>query len=129
MNVKPWQIIVIVLGLLIGVGSVVYMLATTDGPRVKTIMYLVDVETGELYRADLEKLAVALPGQHPISHRTCLVRIIKDDSGKWVVGKRDRGLFAQLDKDVQNKAVDPETGELLMPAKTPVEYAPVKKAP
>jgi len=129
MKVKPWQIAVIVLGLAIGLGSVIYSAASTDASPVKSIEYLVDVETGDLYRADLRMRAVLLPARHPETHRICLVRIRQDDGGKWSVSKRDRSLLSMLDKDVVNKAVDQETGDLLMPAKAPVEYLPVKKSP
>jgi hypothetical protein len=124
MSVKPWQIAVIVLGLLAAIGLIVYTLSTSEGPHVNSVLYLVDVESGDLYQADLEKHAVPLPAPHPVSHKVSLVRINKNADGKWAVSKRDKNLLGQLGKDVQNKAVDPDSGDLVTPIKTFADYSP-----
>lgn len=123
MKVKPWQFVVIALGLLVGAGSLGYLVFFTDGaPQVKQLMHCVDVETGEIYRINTEKNRLVLPARHPQTGRVCLLRIKKDDQGKWFVDGRDLGTIKLLDEGVENKAVDAQTGDLLLPVKEPVEY-------
>ncbi len=124
MKIKLWQIVVIVIGLLAGGVSLAITAMKSDDMKVNSILFLVDVESGDLYRVNLEKLAVTLPAFHPKTKRLTLVRINKNDKGAWVVGGRDLSLLAQLDKAAEIKAINPETGELIGAAKSPVEYVP-----
>ena len=127
MKVKGWQMIVIVLGLLVGGGGILWASMGTQGVQINHVIHCVDVETGQVYRIDTETYRMILPATHPTTGRICLVRCAKNTEGKWVVSGRDLGTIAQLDKDVNNAAVDRETGELTGIAKEPIAYVRKKK--
>ena len=123
MKVKGWQLAVITLGLLVGIGSLVYSMLRSDTVEIKHVIHVVDVETGELYRINTEKYPTMLPARHPTNGKFCLIRVRKDDkSGQWTVGGRDLGLLKRLAKDIKNTAVDDQSGDLLITPKEPVEY-------
>jgi hypothetical protein len=122
MKPKTWHIIVIAVGLLVGLGSVGYFLATRQTDVVTHVIYCIDVETGEMYKIDTQKFPVVLPARHPSTGRVCLVRVSKDEHGAWYVKPRDRQTLSMLDADVKNTAIDAESGELHAAAKEPIEY-------
>ena len=122
MKVKGWQLIVIALGLLIGVGSIVYLATSSSGAQISYLTHYIDVETGDVYRLDTRKHAIGVPGIHPKSGRICLVRLSKADSGGWTVSPRDRSTIAMLGKDVKNIAIDPATGDFLITPKPEIDY-------
>ncbi len=127
MKAKGWQIIVIVLGLLVGGGGILWASMGSGGPNISQETFCVDVETGQLYRIDTSKVRAMVPAAHPVTGRICLVRCFKDADGKWFVTQRDRASIKGLDKDVKNSAVDPETGDLLGTIKDPIAYVVQKK--
>lgn len=124
MKPKLWHIIVIAVGLLVGLGSVVYYITTADADVVTHVIYCVDVETGDLYRIDTEKTPVIVPAKHPTTGRICLVRLTKDEKGGWFVKPRDRVLLQALDPGVTNNVIDPETGDVKVQLKEPIAYSP-----
>jgi hypothetical protein len=126
MQVKPWQMIVIVLGLLIGGGGILWASLGNESVDVSHVIHCVDVETGQIYRIDTSKSPVVLPARHPTTGRICLVRCSKDEHGSWIVGPRDRSTLAMLDKDVKNVAINSETGELQGTIKAPIDYVKAK---
>jgi len=122
MKVKPWQMAVIVLGVLVGVGSLVWSLASADTVQINYDQHYVDVETGDIYVANTKKVFVGLPGRHPSTGRYTLLRLDKNASGDWYVNARDRAVATSLEKDIQIKAVDMKSGELTDPKRKPVGY-------
>lgn len=126
MKVKPWQIAVIVIGLLVGLGSAVYQLVAASGPELPDSMLLIDVETGQVYRASTHGNGIMLPARRPDSQTIALLRLRKEDNGEFVVAPRDLGLLDYLSKDVQVKAIDAETGRVLNASKDIKPYAEPK---
>lgn len=124
MKPKLWQIVVIVAGLLVGTGSVVYALVSGNRSPVKNVIHCVDVETGTVYRINMSSTRVILPARHPETGRICLVRVGQDENGKWHVKDRDLGMLSMLDPDVKNTAVDAESGAIKAEVKNPVPYVP-----
>lgn len=122
MKVKPWQMIVIALGLLIGGGSAAYTLLSGDSVDLTHQYYLIDVENGDLFRVDSKKYRLMLPARHPATGRISLVAVSRGDDGKWLVSPRDRETLKSLDQGVQNNAIDPDSGELTLTPKSPVDY-------
>jgi hypothetical protein len=117
MKVKPWQIAVIVIGLLVGLGSVVYQLLAPSGPDLPDSMLLIDVETGQLYRADISGKGVMLPARRPETGKIALLRVRSEDGGKYYVADRDLGLLQYLDQGIEVKAIDVESGDVLVSSK------------
>lgn len=122
MNLKPWQIGVIVLAFVVCGASLAYMSATSGEVKLNREFYMVDVESGDLYHVDMDRYTPMLPARHPQTGKIQLVRIHRGDGGKWVVNGRDLGSLDALDQGVKVQAINPDTGELLSPAKSPVEY-------
>ena len=122
MKVKPWQMAVIVIGLLVGVGSMIWQMVNSDGVDLKHQYTLIDVESGDLFDVDSTKVRLMLPAKHPETGRVALVRVAKDDKGRWYVIPRDMELLTQLDEGVNVKAIDAETGDVLNQAASPKTY-------
>lgn len=124
MKIKSWQIGVIVVGLLVGVGSIAYTLTTGGGATIADHYFLVDVETGDLYKVNTKKYALYMPALRPGSDRRTLVPVQQQD-GVWHVGSNWLNP-ADMPEDVEFKAVDRNTGEVSSGAKAPVWYTPPK---
>lgn len=122
MKLKGWQLAVIIIGLLVGGASVVWSLTQANPVSINMVLYCVDAETGDLYMIDAEKYPTILPARHPKTNKIALVRVTKDENGKWHVAGRDMQTLNQLDQDVPNNAIDPQTGELKLPVKEPITY-------
>lgn len=121
-KVKPWQLGVIALGLLVGVGSMVWTLSSRSDVELNPNLYLVDVETGQVYVADVSRYGMALPARHPSSKRTSLVRVTKQPDGSFEVSERDLQTLGALDEGVKVTAIDTETGKLKSPPSKPMAY-------
>lgn len=117
MRIKPWQIAVIVIGLLVGLGSAVYQIVAASGPDLPDSMLLIDVETGQVYRASTHGNGIMLPARRPDTGKIALIRLRTGENGEYEVAPRDLGLLDYLDKDVQVKAIDAESGKVLHASK------------
>lgn len=122
MKAKPWQIALIVIGLAVGLGSVVWFAVSGDDVRLERRYFLVDVESGEIFEVDSSKYRLALPAMHPETKRRTLVGVTQDEDGSWYVAPRDLGLIRDLDKSVEVKAIDKSSGDLVNPAAKPRRY-------
>ena len=122
MKAKPWQIALIVIGLAVGIGSAAWFAFSGDEVQLDRRYFLIDVETGDIYEVDSTKYRLVLPARHPESGRICLIGVHKEETGEWYVPPRDLDSIKQLDKDVQVKAVDKKSGDLINPAGTPKRY-------
>lgn len=113
MNVKPWQMIVIVLGLLIGGGLIIYTFATGSSDGLTYSMTLIDAETGDTYTiADYRDTPVILPAARPgTTDKYALIQIEKDDKGKWQVGDGAKRMFGAINVPIQ--AFDRDSGALV----------------
>jgi hypothetical protein len=121
---KLWQICVLALG--IGaVGLLAYQIAALDdGLDLEHRSILVDVVGGEVFDVDTSRRGLGLPAAHPTNGSHTLVRIEKQDDGKWYVLMRDRPLVSDI-KDI--KAVSTDTWEVLVPV--PDSGIPAYKRP
>jgi hypothetical protein len=109
-DVKPWHIAVIALGLLVGLGSVVYQCRKQAIPFADHIM-LVDVTTGELIKAPLPKnKSVFFPAKNPESKQPTLYPAV-EENGAWKVEGRYLPYVADL-KDPASTAINPKSGAI-----------------
>lgn len=122
MKVKGWQTAVIVLGLLVGGVSIAYTLAGPGEPSLAHRYFLIDVESGEIFEVDSKRYLLTIPAVNPATQRISMVRVLKDEEGKWRVFERDRPLLDELDKGVKVQAVDAQTGEVVGAPKNPVPF-------
>lgn len=124
MQAKPWQIALIVIGLLVGIGSAAWFVLGGDGVTLEHRYYLIDVDSGEIFEVNSKKYKLMLPARHPDTNKIALVGVSQGEDGVWFVPERQLGMLKQLDKDVQVKAVDPDSGELIGTPAKPRRYAP-----
>lgn len=123
MNAKPWQIVVIVVGLLIGVAGIVYVARPADKVKIADTVHVVDVTTGEVFKADISGRRT-VPTVNPETGKESLVRCYFDKAdGKWKVGSRDMAIVRYLQsQNVAVEAVDLRTGEILADVKDVTPY-------
>lgn len=121
MKVKGWQLAVIVLGFIVSGVSIALML-NTDEPILPHQYHAIDVETGEIFRIDSKRYALTAPAPHPVTGRLSLITISKDEHGHWLAHERNLALLDGLQPGIKNVVLNPESGELLVEVKEPVEY-------
>lgn len=108
---KPWQIAVVALGLIGGVGGVVYSFRSNPGLNLADSVPMVDVMTGELYDFEVPKKgSLVFPEINPTTGKETLFPIIKDDAGNWKLAERYAGGLKLLKAKPEELAVDSATG-------------------
>jgi len=85
-TVKPWQIVLFIAA----IGAVAFAAWNVlGGERVEMDdrAFMVDITTGELWVADLNNRGISIPARHPESDKYVLLRVKKDESGNWRLGR------------------------------------------
>ncbi|KAA0214543.1 MAG: hypothetical protein DYG94_10440 [Leptolyngbya sp. PLA3] len=84
MDAKPWQIGVITVGLLGGLGLVGWQLFGGDHVGTLDEVMLMDVSTGDRYVADVSgRKSVFIPEKNPETGEYTLLPIHRGEDGKW----------------------------------------------
>lgn len=120
MDAKPWQIGVIVVGLLGGCGLLAWNLF--GGSKIETIdsLTLVDVMDGSTFVVDLGgRRAVTVPARNPDTGEYTLVPVIKEGES-WVVPEYYRPVLKQFEKT--EFIADTSTGVMKPAASSPKQY-------
>jgi hypothetical protein len=110
-NAKPWQIAVIVIGLLAGAGMIVVSAFTGDAPRLAKSLTVVDVETGDLFEIDVGKGMISFPIKNPNNSKLSLMPVYKGDGGNWFVASRYLNDISSL-AGVKPEAIDAASGKV-----------------
>lgn len=121
MKIKPWQLIVIVIGLLAAVSVTVWNLTSGDEIEVPDNYFVVDVESGQIYRVNRNRVTLDLPAVNPETGKVSIVGLDKNDTG-YYVNERDLSMLKMLGAGVKNNAVDEKTGALKNPNDSIVDY-------
>lgn len=121
MKIKPWQIIVIVVGLVAAIGVTVWNLTNSDELDIPNSYFVIDVESGQIYRVNRNRVMLSLPAPNPESGKLSLIGLAKDDKGYYVT-ERDLATLRMLDSGVKNNAVDEKTGELKNQSQSFIDY-------
>lgn len=122
MKAKPWQIVIIALACIAVGASAAYMF-TRSGPNIPSTIMLVDVSTGQLYQVNIKRHRVGLPAQDPEQKQYRLFPVRKTEAGGWQITENGLGLIRTM-TDIDKKAVDPRTGEVLSASADIREYVP-----
>lgn len=104
-NVKPWQIILIIVA--IGaLGFSVWKFALNTGPDMPDSVTLVDVKTGDLFslRIGGKGRAAYYPEKHPDTGERTLLPVIENEDGTWRIS--GHSLPALQDVDGATPAVE-----------------------
>lgn len=117
---KPWQIVVIVVGLLAAAGSIVFQFVfAKDKVTLADTITLVDVTSGDLFKAPLPKnKAIGFPAKNPNTKESTLLPVVPRE-GKWYL---DHQVLPGLEKNmkIEMKAVlDFKSGEVRTNGNTP----------
>lgn len=110
MNAKPWQIAVIVIGLL--GGSVLFAWNMFGGERIHTKdeVLLMDVISGDRFIADVSgRRGVLIPARNPDTRRFTLLPLVRDDNGQWRVDRLDQ-LSPEIKPEDMKAVEDPVAG-------------------
>jgi len=111
MQAKPWQIAVVVIGLLVGIGGIVLAMGKDSGPDLADKMILVDVTTGNTYKISYKNRSVVLPVRSPETDERTLFPIeYNEEKGGWFMNRRYMGDMDGIEK-ISDK-VDAESGRV-----------------
>jgi hypothetical protein len=110
-NAKPWQIILIVVGLLTAGISVWWfgLRSNSDIDLLANSIVMVDAETGQLYQFSLKgNRGVMVPERNPDTQKIALIPVDPGESGQWSVTERNRTTLQFL--EVPNNVIDRRSG-------------------
>ncbi|HYF15011.1 MAG TPA: hypothetical protein VD971_08075 [Phycisphaerales bacterium] len=115
---RPWQVAVVVVGLLVLIGSVVYQCTASNDVSLADSVIMVDVSTGELIESRYPKnRPVSFPAEHPETKSKTLMPAVQDpETGRWMV----EGRYVSYLKNLGSLGglEDPESG-LVKAGKSP----------
>ena len=110
---KPWQIGLIVIGLLAGVVGLVFALGSGGRVEMADSVTVVDVTNGDLYRINTNNRSIIMPMKHGETGERVLLFVNKDDeTGRWIIPPRYRTALQHLE---YGNVIDPESGVIDIP--------------
>lgn len=107
---KPWQIALIAVGLLAGVGGIVWAISSMGPLETATSVILADLSTGELFEANTAGRTVVIPMKNPITGERLLFPVAKTEDGQWKVSDRYFSSFLQRVDEKTSSATDRSSG-------------------
>ena len=113
-NIKPWQIVVMVLAVLALVGSLVYSCSGDNDTTVTQadVVRMVDIETGQLIQASYPaKAPVMFPATNPETGKVALYPV-REIEGKWRLDMRYMSRIRSHQGLKDGLIVDGKTGEV-----------------
>jgi len=115
-GIKPWQLAIIIIGLVGGIGLVVWNVMGKDQIRRPDSILLMDVVTGDRFVADVSgRKSVFIPEKNPETGKYTLVIIHKEDDGSWSA----RGVETVQDIPLEDfKAISGEKHTIAHPSDT-----------
>lgn len=98
-NVKPWQIILIVVAIAF-LGFSVWKFGFSHGPDLPDSVILVDVKTGDLFRLDISgRKAGYYPELNPDTGERALIPAYKADDGTWMISRHSLPVLQDVTGD------------------------------
>lgn len=95
-GLKPWQIVLLVVAVLVLAGSL-WLTFSGSGPDFGSRVYMVDVVSGELFVADTEKQrGMVLPAKHPETGERTLLPVEIGEDEKARISSRYRSSVEQI---------------------------------
>ncbi|MEO1534690.1 MAG: hypothetical protein AAFS11_03900 [Planctomycetota bacterium] len=108
---KPWQIALIVIGLLAGIIGVVFAMRGMGPVETAADVTLVDVYTGELFEANTSGRSVMIPMLNPDTGEASLFPVAKDEeTGEWHIAGRYLSAFRMRTEGKETPPVDKSSG-------------------
>lgn len=124
-SLKPWQLVLVIVAFaVLGVS----LWISLSGEKVKSAssFYMVDVMTGEVYKADISgRRSVMVPAKSPETRVRSIVPIVKTEDNTWIVEDKFRGLAEQIIADEQGslaESINPQTWVVIEGIGNAVKY-------
>jgi hypothetical protein len=113
-GIKPWQLAIVIVGLIGGIGLVVWNVMGKGEIRRPDSILLMDVITGDRFIADVSgRKSVFIPEKNPETGKYTLVIIHKADDGTWTA----RGVETVTDIPIEEfKAISGEKPVIAHPS-------------
>lgn len=102
---KTWQIAVLAAGAIALAVSIFLYFTREDAIDLPKRVYLADVTTGDVFEVSTKERPAITPEVNPSTGKATLVRVRKDDQGKWKVNRTD---MQALEEGVDRSAVKGE---------------------
>ncbi len=102
---KTWQIAVLAAGAIALAISLFMYFTREDRLDLPQRVYLADVSTGEVYEVSTKDRPAIVPEVNPNTGKLTLVRVRKDEQGKWRVNRTD---MSALEEGTDRSAVNGE---------------------
>ncbi len=100
---KAWQIVVLAVGAIALAASLFMYFTREDKLDLPNRVFLADVSTGEVFEASTKVRPAITPEANPTTGKLTLVRVRKDEQGKWKLNQTDmRNLEEGIDRSAVN---------------------------
>lgn len=117
-GVKPWQLAVIIIGLVGGLGLLGWQIFGGEKIHTPSSIMLMDVVTGDRFVADVTgRRSIFLPEKNPDTGKYTLVTISKTDDGSWIA--KGAETITEISRDQFNAIASVEN-----PVATPSDAKP-----
>ncbi len=118
-GVKPWQLAVIVIGLLVGGGLIAWQTVSSDEVELADTIIVVDAVSGEIFRSPLPSgRSFSFPMVNPATGKETILPVAEIE-GKWFVSANFRGLLKGIE-GASKGPIDSKTFEVVS-AKEPID--------
>ena len=112
-GVKPWQIVILVLGVVGAAFSIFYSTRGDGQVELASSVTLVDINTGELFEVPLDSgRAVMPPVKNPKTGLDSLFPVDSDGAGGWKLNERYLGSLDKMTTVKPDAMVDRKTGQM-----------------
>ncbi len=112
-NVKPWQIVVMVIAVVAVAASAYFTFAKGEKVKFANEITMVDVNTGDLFAFPVgRRQAVVPPEKNPETGKRTLLSVDKDASGKWIIPGREIAAFLPTIEGEHKAITDAKSGEV-----------------
>lgn len=119
-QIKPWQIVVMVLAVVAVVASAYFTFTGDDQVKFADEILMVDVNTGDLFAFPVGRRQVVIaPETNPQTGTKTLLSVYKDERGRWIVDGRELGAHLPNIPGDHKAIVDRKSGEVRVNSEKP----------
>jgi hypothetical protein len=112
-NVKPWQIVVMVIAVVAVAASAYFSFSGKSDVKFASEITMVDVNTGDLFAFPVSRRQVVIPPEaNPDTGKKTLLRVNKNAAGKWVLDGREVSAILPTIEGDHKAVIDRKTGEV-----------------
>ncbi len=118
-QVKPWQIVVIIVAIAAAATSAYLTFSGGSAVQTDDHVLLVDITSGDLFSFPTGgHKAVVTPAKNPDTGKIALFRVYKNDKGDWTVSSRDLSALNMVEGEPK-ALLDRKSGHVNITNETP----------